>query len=212
MGRPAESVVGFKRVTLVRAENAGGLRLRCRIGENARVAEGIGLLQSRGDIGPHAFIGVQPDRRGLRFPSRLRQFDRHRSATPDLGFRPQQLLHRDVGRDMRPAAAIAEIHAQREGEPEAVGLGDGPLHGLVPLLAASLDRAARCPARPADLHPDHAADADALHRFEILGDALAADVAVDPEPEHPGPRLGGRSFEGGFQIGRILPGQGEAAG
>jgi len=112
---------------------------------------------------------------------------------------------------VRPAAAITEIHAQREGQPEAVGLGDGPLHGLVPLLAAGLDRSLRRPARPADLHPDHAADADAFHGFEVLGDALAADVAIDPEPEHPGPGCGGRRFEGCFQIGRSLPGQSETA-
>ena len=39
-----------------------------------------------------------------------------------------------------------------------------------------------------NLHDQHAADADAVHRFEIGGDAFAGDVAVQPEPIDP--RLG----------------------
>lgn len=69
---------------------------------------------------------------------------------------------------------------------EAVGFGDGPLHDLMPFLATGLNRALRCPARAADLHPDHAADAGAFHGFMVLGEALATDVAIDPEPEDPG--------------------------
>ena len=39
---------------------------------------------------------------------------------------------------------------------------------------------------PAELHPEHTVDPYPLHGFEIFGNSLLADIAVDPETEDPG--------------------------
>ena len=50
------------------------------------------------------------------------------------------------------------------------------------------------------VHNGHAPNANAFHRFEIGGDAIAGDITVEPEPEDPRARRVGRREEFLFQI------------
>ena len=49
-------------------------------------------------------------------------------------------------------------------------------------------------------HDEHPADADALHRLQVRGDAIAGDVTVEPEPINPRPGGRGRVGEPLFQL------------
>ena len=136
---------------------------------------------------------------------RLRQRAVELARTLDRGFRPDDFLHGVFGLDPRSAAAVpAGVVVHIDFDPQPAGFGDHVLEQLAPLRTGERHRAQRNAL--VDLHNQHAADADAVHRFKIGGDAFAGDVAVQPEPIDP--RLGrfGRGKElRGQAAGRILP-------
>ena len=104
-----------------------------------------------------------------------------------VGLGPDEFLHGQVGRDPRPAAATpARVVVHVDLEPEPIRLAADVFETLAPRRQAK----ARRPLRRAlvHFHDEHAADADALHGFQVGGDAVAGDVAVEPEPIDPGPR------------------------
>ena len=103
----------------------------------------------------------------------------------DIGLGPDDLLHGLLGLDPRAAAAVPAgvvVHVHFEAEPLRLGV-DVP-EQLAPALAHEIHRAHR--RALVHLHDEHAADADAFHRFEVGRDAVAGDVAVQPEPVDPG--------------------------
>jgi hypothetical protein len=115
----------------------------------------------------------------------LRQDQVDFPAAFDLRLAPVELLHGEFGRDVRAAAAVAEINRHVELEAQTVAFLHRPLESLVPLRAERRHPPLGRPPRSAHLHPQHAADAGALERLDIRRDPFFADVAVDPKPIHP---------------------------
>ena len=114
--------------------------------------------------------------------------------TSEVRFTPDDLLHALLGFDPGTAAAvppgvIVEVHLQ----PEPARLGDDVPEEVTPASAHEIDRAHR--GTLVHFHDQHAADADAFHGLEVLGDPVAADVAVEPEPIDPGTSLGRRTVK-----------------
>ena len=127
---------------------------------------------------------------GLRLSERSREMRRPREPA----LRPDDLLHRLLRGDPRPAAAVpAGVVVHVDLEPEPPRLGDGVLEEPPPLVPHERGRADG--RALVDLHDQDAADADALHGLEVGRDPLAGDVAVQPEPVDPWPGRVGRLDE-----------------
>ena len=134
----------------------------------------------------------------IRHRLRLRQRGLEAPRAFDVGLGPDDLLHGQLGRDPRPAAAapagvVVHVHLQ----PQPVRLGADMLEQLAPQRPAEPRRAFR--RALVHLHDQHAADAHALHRLQVGGDAVAGDVAVQREPIDPRPGGVGRLEEAFFQ-------------
>src|SRR6266567_6041739 len=107
----------------------------------------------------------------------------------NIGLAPDQFLHRQIRSDPGPSAAGpagSVIHAEYESKPSR--LGGGVAEHLMPLRGAETD----WPGRNilGDIHEQSSAQPDALHGFEIRGDAFAGDVSIEPKPIYPRPSIG----------------------
>ena len=137
----------------------------------------------------------------IRHHLRLRQRALEAERAFDVGFGRDDLLHGQVGRDPRAAAAAPAgvvVHVHLQAQP--VRLGADVLEQAAPQRAAK--RRVAFGRALVHLHDQHAADADALHRFEVRGDAVAGDVAVQPEPIDPRPGGVGGMGEASLQFVR----------
>lgn len=94
---------------------------------------------------------------------------------------PHEFLRRELRRNPRAAGAgVAGRVRHFHRESEACRLSGGVPQQIVELGRAKHDASARqCLFDDEQVEP---ADADALHRFEVGGDARARDIAVDPVP------------------------------
>ena len=116
-----------------------------------------------------------------------------------VGFRPGQLLHGLLRGDPRSAAAIpAGVIVHVDLQSHAAGFGVDVAEQVAPGLFHEIHRPHRRPL--VHLHNESAADAGAPHGFKIGGDAIARDVAIEPEPINPGTRGGGRRGKSPVQI------------
>ncbi len=114
---------------------------------------------------------------------------RQRLAADDRGLGPHDLLHRQRGRDPRPAARRpARCVVQPDLEAEFIGLGRHVRHQLEPLRAHVIDRPLGHVAAAVEHH--RAAEADVAHPGEVGVETLPGDVAVHPVIEGARP-LGG---------------------
>ena len=171
-----------------------GLLVRSRESQDGHVL--IEVVTGLGDCGGQGHVD------GIRLPgSRTRQRDRCLRGARDLRRAGHDVLHGLLWLDPWPAAARpARPGVQGDLKPEPLRLEHGMLEQGPPRLTHEVDRA---PGNAdVHLHDDHAADAGLAHRFEVSGDALAAQVAVHPEPVHPRPRSVRRLPEPLFQLSR----------
>ena len=120
----------------------------------------------------------------------------HRAcARRDDGFAPYQLLHRLFGADIRAAAdapAAAGLRAQAQPQPGRLPHRDQ--NRLRPFARAKADaplgELRHGWRQKADVEDKGPAKTDPLHPSQIGANALFADIAIDPLPEHQRTRLG----------------------
>ncbi len=118
----------------------------------------------------------------------------------DDGLCPDDLLHRELRRDPRPAAAApAGVVVHVDFQPQSLCLAASMPEKVPPEWSGKRGRAPR--GALFRLHVKHPADSDPLHGFEIGGNTLLAQVAVQREPVDPRSR-GGRWL--GKAFGEIL--------
>ena len=127
-------------------------------------------------------------------------------AALDHRFGPDELLHRQLGRDPVPrrrAPAVADVHAHGQAEPS--GLGHGVAEQLPPVGSQRVGRRLSWGLRPALADREHQdiADARVPHGLEVGGDSLTGHVAAGPVPVDPGPRVGRRLGEGAGQVRQV---------
>ena len=99
-------------------------------------------------------------------------------------------------RTLQGAAAVGEVHGEREAEARA--LLHGERHHLPPFGAAEGELDLWLPNHlvvAARVEHQHAAEADLLHGLQVGRDGLAVDVAVHPVPVAPWARRVGRRAE-----------------
>ena len=127
---------------------------------------------------------------------RLRQNARKMGGPVHHQIRGDEHLHGKFRRDPRSAAAApAGPIGHVDFEPQPVRLGDGKAKQLLPFGIHEIRGAGRRGEAFDHVHDDDAANARALHRFEVGGDAGLGDVAVVPKPINPRPGRGRRRGE-----------------
>src|SRR5208282_4451892 len=114
------------------------------------------------------------------------------------------------GGNPRPSGIPSTTEVQAGLDPPLVGLLHGKTEQVAPFLTHKRDGFGRRPA--AGVEDQNSRDALALHLVEILDDAIARDVAVQPPPINP--RLGpvrwsaerlGQSVRPGFLLRSLCP-------
>ena len=118
-----------------------------------------------------------------------------------VGLAPDDLLHRLLRCDPRPAAAVPArviVHVHFQAQPPS--LRRHVLEQAAPLRAHEISRSdGRALVR---LHDQHAPNSHALHRLQISSDAVTRDIAAEPEPIDPWPSGVGWLVETAFQVVR----------
>ena len=125
----------------------------------------------------------------------------------DVEFGPSDLLGHFAGGDVGSAEVPSALDGEGQFEVEAVGFGDGvdeqfpPRFGAV--QGASGDALVSALARPVCVEDESAAHAFVAHFFEVTGDCIFGDVAVEPPPEASGSGFEGWVVPAGFE-GEVL--------
>ena len=137
---------------------------------------------------------------------RLRQDAFKAVRSGDMGFAPCHFLHRLLGLDPRPAAAVPTgVVVHVDFEAQAFCLGVNVPERIAPRISHEIHRTDR--RALIHLHDQCAAEPDPPHRFQIRCDAAVRDVAIEPEPINPWPRLVRRVLKSGIKPGRRSCGQ-----